>query len=84
MAARKHSGTVYATITVNRGDDDAEITVNLSGFYEPEQNGGWDEPSWPASVQLETAETEDGQPFKLTEGEKIAAFEALWEKVNGT
>ncbi len=82
MIARKRSGTVYATITVNRGDDDAEITVNLSGFYEPEQNGGWDEPSWSASVELETAETEDGQSFELTEGEKTAAFEALWETVN--
>jgi hypothetical protein len=83
MTARKHrSGTVDATIIVNRGDDDEEITVEVSGYFEPEQNGGWDDPSWPASVELESAEV-DGQAFVLTESEKFSAIEALWSVVHG-
>ena len=37
---RKHGGTVYATISVIRDFEDVEAEV--SGYYEPEQNGGWD------------------------------------------
>ena len=39
---RKHGGTVYATISVIRDFEDVEVEV--SGYYEPEQNGGWDDP----------------------------------------
>ena len=47
---RKHGGTVYATISVIRDFEDVEVEV--SGYYEPEQNGGWDDPSWSAYVTL--------------------------------
>lgn len=77
---RKHGGTVYATISVIRNYDDVEVEV--SGHYEPEQNGGWDDPSWPACVTFESAEI-DGKLFTLTKGEIDHAEEVMLEKAHG-
>lgn len=77
---RKHGGTVYATISVIRDFEDVEVEV--SGYYEPEQNGGWDDPSWSAYVTFESAEV-DGKPFDLTKDEIDHAEEAMLEKAHG-
>jgi len=81
------SGEVSAQITVLRGEDDngddIELVVNVSGYFEAEQDGGWDDPSWPASVDLESFETEDGCSIDLTDSEKDEAREALWSVVRG-
>lgn len=78
--ARKRGGTVYATINVIRNYDDVEVEV--SGYYEPEQNGGWDEPSWSASVQFEEAQDMNGNPFELTKDEIDHAEEVMLEKAH--
>lgn len=77
---RKRGGTVYATISVIRGFEDMEVDV--SGYYEPEQNGGWDDPSWSAYVTFESAEV-DGKPFTLTKDEIDHAEEVMLEKAHG-
>ena len=77
---RKHGGTVYATISVTRDFEDVEVDV--SGYYEPEQNGGWDDPSWSAYVEFESAEI-DGKPFTLTSDEITYAEEVMLEKAHG-
>lgn len=77
---RKHGGTVCATISVIRDFEDVEVEV--SGYYEPEQNGGWDDPSWTACVTFESAEV-DGQPFTLTKDEIDHAEEVMLEKAHG-
>ena len=71
--------TVSIEWSVIRGDDDIEIEV--SGYYEPEQNGGWDEPSFPAWVSDITAE-KDGKPFELTDDEINHMRQLLLEKAN--
>lgn len=55
MRNRKRGGTVTATMSVIRNYEDIEIEV--SGYFNPEQNGGWDEPSWSAYVEFEGAMT---------------------------
>lgn len=77
---RKHGGTVYATISVIRDFEDVEVDV--CGYYEPEQNGGWDDPSWPACVTFEYAEI-DGNPSTLTKDEIDHAEEVMLEKAHG-
>jgi len=77
--ARKRGGTVYATISVIRNDDDIEVEV--SGYYEPEQNGGMTDPSWSASVTFESAEV-DGKPFDLTKDEIDHAEQVMLEKAH--
>jgi len=77
--ARKHGGTVYAAISVIRDYDDVEVEV--SGYYEPEQNGGWDDPSWSASVTFETAGV-DGKPFSLTKDEIDHAEQVMLENAH--
>ena len=88
MAKRKGiSGGVSAQIIVLRGEDengdDIEVTVNVSGYFDAGQDGGWDDPSWSACVELETFETEDGTAIELTEQEQDEAREALWSVVRG-
>ena len=75
---RKHGGTVYATISVIRDFEDVEVEV--SGYYEPEQNG-WDDPSWSAYVTFESAEV-DGKPFTLTKT-KLTTQKKMLEKAHG-
>lgn len=77
---RKHGGTIYATISVIRDFEDMEVEV--SGYYEPEQNGGWHDPSWSAYVTFESAEV-DGKPFDLTKDEIDHAEEVMLEKAHG-
>lgn len=77
---RKRGGTVYATISVIRDFEDVEVEV--SGYYEPDQNGGWDDPSWPACVTFESAEV-DGKPFTLTADEITHAEEVMLEEAHG-
>lgn len=81
--ARKHGGTVYAEITVVREIDGLayDVEVEVSGYYEPEQNGGMTDPSWSAYVTFESAEV-DGQPFTLTADEITHAEEAMLEKAH--
>ena len=79
--ARNHGGTVSAKTSVIRGDDDVEIEV--FGYYEPEQRGGWTDPSWSSSVTFEYAER-DGQPFVLTRDEISNAEQLMLEKAECT
>lgn len=76
MSRKKHGGTVTAEMSVIRNECDIEVEV--SGYYEPGQAGGWDEPSWSANVQFEYAEA-DGKPFELTPNEIIHAKELMLE-----
>lgn len=77
---RKHGGTVYATINVIR--DEVDFEVEVSGYYEPEQNGGMTDPSWSANVTFESAEFE-GKPCDLTADEITHAEEVMLEKAHG-
>lgn len=72
MRNRKRGGTVTATMSVIRNYEDIEIKV--SGYFNPEQNGGWDEPSWSAYVEFEGANDADGNTITLT-GDEIACAE---------
>lgn len=80
MRNRKHGGTVTTKMSVIRtvNDEAVDIEVEVSGYYEPAQNGGWDEPSWSANVQFEYAEFY-GNPFELTPDEIIHAKELMLE-----
>lgn len=78
MSKRKYGGTVTANWWVTRGDD--EIAVEISGYYEPAQDGGWDEPSWSASVKLESCTDVNGQEVELTKNEIADAELRLLEK----
>ena len=77
---RKHGGTVTATMSVIRNYEDIEIEV--SGYFNPEQNGGWDEPSWAAYVEFEGANDADGNPFTLTPDEIADAEQKMLEKAH--
>ena len=81
MRNRKGGGTVTTEMSVIRlvGDEEVDIDVEVSGYYEPAQNGGWDEPSWSASVQFEEAQDMNGNPFVLTPDEIDNAEERLLE-----
>jgi len=75
--ARKHGGTVTTEMSVIRNDEDIDIEV--SGYFNPEQNGGWDEPSWSAYVEFEGANDADGNPFTLTDDEIADAEQKMLE-----
>lgn len=77
MSRKKHGGTVTAEMSVIRNECDIEVEV--SGYYEPAQDGGWDEPSWSANVQFEEAQDMHGNPFELTPDEIIHAEELMLE-----
>ena len=81
MRNRKHGGTVTTGMSVIRlvGDEEVDIDVEVYGYFEPAQNGGWDEPSWSASVQFEEAQDMHGNPFTLTPDEINNAEERLLE-----
>lgn len=77
MRNRKRGGTVTATMSVIRNYEDIEIEV--SGYFNPEQNGGWDEPSWSDYVEFEGANDADGNPFTLTPDEIADAEQKMLE-----
>jgi hypothetical protein len=77
MRNRKHGGTVTTEMSVIRNDEDIDIEV--SGYFNPEQNGGWDEPSWSAYVEFEGANDADGNPFTLTPDEIADAEQKMLE-----
>lgn len=77
MRNRKHGGTVTTKMSVIRNDDDIDIEV--SGYFNPEQNGGMTDPSWSAYVELEEAVDADGNPFTLTPDEIADAEYRLLE-----
>jgi hypothetical protein len=81
MRNRKHGGTVTTEMSVIRtvNDEEVDLEVEVSGYYEPAQNGGWDEPSWSAYVEFEGANDADGKPFELTPDEIIHAKELMLE-----
>lgn len=78
---RKHGGTVTAEMSVIREVDGMtlDIEVEVSGYFEPEQNGGMTDPSWSANVTFEVAEV-DGQPFELTADEIKHAEQLMLEQ----
>ena len=78
MRNRKRGGTVTATMSVIRSYEDLEIEV--SGYFNPEQNGGWDDPSWSAYVEVEGANDADGNPFTLTPDEIADAEQKMMEE----
>jgi len=77
MRNRKRGGTVTATMSVIRNYEDIEIEV--SGYFNPEQNGGMTDPSWSAYVEFEEALDADGNPFELTKDEIADAEYRLLE-----
>ena len=77
MEIRKRGGTVTATMSVIRNYEDIEIEV--SGYFNPEQNGGWDEPSWSAYVEFEAAKDADGNTITLTDDEIDYAEQKMLE-----
>jgi len=74
---RKRGGTVTATMSVIRNYEDIEVEV--SGYFNPEQNGGMTDPSWSAYVEFEGALDADGNPFELTKDEIADAEYRLLE-----
>lgn len=77
MRNRKHGGTVRTEMSIIRNDEDIDVLV--SGYYNPEQNGGMTDPSWLAYVELEEAVDADGNPFTLTPDEIADAEYRLLE-----
>ena len=81
MRNRKRGGTVTAEMSVIRivGGEEVDIDIEVSGYFEPEQNGGWDDPSWPANVTFEDAQDMDGNTVVLTKDEIVHAEELMLE-----
>ena len=77
MRNRKRGGTVTASMSVIRNDEDIDVLV--SGYYNPEQNGGWDDPSWSAFVEFEAARDADGNTITLTDDEIDYAEQKMLE-----
>ena len=77
MRNRKRGGTVTASMSVIRNDEDIDVLV--SGYYNPEQNGGWDDPSWSAFVEFEAAKDADGNTITLTDDEIDYAEQKMLE-----
>ena len=67
MRNRQRGGTVTATMSVIRNYEDIEVEV--SGYFNPEQNGGMTDPSWSAFVEFEAAKDADGNTITLTDDE---------------
>ena len=78
MRNRKRGGTVTASMSVIRNDEDIDVLV--SGYYNPEQNGGMTDPSWSAYVEFEGANDADGNPFTLTPDEIADAEQKMLEE----
>ena len=78
MRNRKRGGTVTASMSVIRNDEDIDVLV--SGYYNPEQNGGWDDPSWSAFVEFEAAKDADGNTITLTDDEIDYAEQKMMEE----
>ena len=77
MRNRKRGGTVTATMSVIRNYEDLEIEV--SGYFNPEQNGGMTDPSWSAYVEFEGAKDADGNTITLTDDEIDYAEQKMLE-----
>ena len=77
MRNRKHGGTVRTEMSIIRNDEDIDVLV--SGYYNPEQNGGMTDPSWSAYVEFEEAVNSDWVVVQLTAEEIEWAKEALME-----
>lgn len=78
MSNKKRGGTVTATMSVIRNYEDIEIEV--FGYFNPEQNGGWDDPSWSAYVDFEGANDADGNAITLTDDEIAYAEQKMLEE----
>ena len=78
MRNRKRGGTVTATMSVIRNYEDIEIEV--SGYFNPEQNGGMTDPSWSAYVEFEGAKDADGNTITLTDDEIDYAEQKMLEE----
>ena len=78
MEIRKRGGTVTATMYVIRNYEDLEIEV--SGYFNPEQNGGMTDPSWSAYVEFEGAKDADGNTITLTDDEIDYAEQKMLEE----
>ena len=78
MEIRKRGGTVTATMSVIRNYEDLEIEV--SGYFNPEQNGGMTDPSWSAYVEFEGAKDADGNTITLTDDEIDYAEQKMLEE----
>ena len=78
MRNRKRGGPVTASMSVIRNDEDIDVLV--SGYYNPEQNGGWDDPSWSAFVEFEAAKDADGNTITLTDDEIDYAEQKMLEE----
>jgi len=82
----KRARQVAATIHVLRytGEEEIEIPVEVTGYYEPAQEGGQTDPSWDANITFETA-TQDAPTgpieLTLTADEQERAVEALWQSI---
>lgn len=82
----KRARQVSATIHVLRysGEEETEIPVEVTGYYEPAQNGGQTDPSWDANITFETAiQGTSGSSIDigLTADEQERAVEALWQSI---
>ena len=77
MEIRKRGGTVTATMSVIRNYEDIEVEV--SGYFNPEQNGGMTDPSWSAFVEFEAAKDADGNTITLTDDEIDYAEQKMLE-----
>ena len=77
MRNRKRGGTVTATMSVIRNYEDIEVEV--SGYFNPEQNGGMTDPSWSAFVEFEAAKDADGNTITLTDDEIDYAEQKMLE-----
>lgn len=82
----KRARQVSATIHVLRysGEEEIEIPVEVTGYYEPAQDGGQTDPSWDANITFETA-TQDAPEGPITiilsDDEQETAVEALWQSI---
>ena len=77
MEIRKRGGTVTATMSVIRNYEDIEVEV--SGYFNPEQNGRMTDPSWSAFVEFEAAKDADGNTITLTDDEIDYAEQKMLE-----
>lgn len=65
-------------MSVIRNYEDVEIEVY--GYFNPEQKGGWDEPSWSECVEFEGANDADGNTITLTDDEISYAEQKMLEE----
>lgn len=75
-------GTIYTTLVIT-DEDDIDITLDITGYLNPSENGGWDSPSWSAYIDDISATYPNGSPYTLSKLEVQLAEEALWDAVEG-